>query len=410
MWKRLLAAAVVVALMAACSGDAEPEALSAESSAEADASYDLAAESESAQLEPVSPEHVPIDLGSSYEESSYQQYSGLTAGEIDDNAHWVDYLRYRDRYADGNVHDVDIAERYVIRVRGHDRRGVPNAQVSISGGGKTIFKGRTYTDGRTLFHPRAFASTVGVETFRLYVEKDGSSKTLDVSRGEGHEWVVDLDVAGGYPVGSVPLDLLFLLDATGSMADEIDQIKSSLLLISSRISELPSQPDLRFGMVTYRDRGDEYVTRLYDFDSKARDFLNSIRNVSAEGGGDEPESLNEALHVAVNDPDWRLGNAVRLIFLVSDAPPHLNYVNDYNYVEEMMTAHERGVKIFAIASSGLSPQGEYIFRQIAQHTMGRFIFTLYAGKTPHEVSEYSVELLDDLVVRLVEEELGVLEE
>ena len=83
--------------------------------------------------------------------------------------------------------------------------------------------------------------------------------------------------------------MLFLLDSTGSMADEIDQIKRTLLSISARVSGLPSQPDLRFGMVSYRDRGDEYVTRLFEFDADVGRFANTIRNVVADGGGDEPD-------------------------------------------------------------------------------------------------------------------------
>ena len=77
----------------------------------------------------------------------------------------------------------------------------------------------------------------------------------------------------------------------------------------------------------------------------------------------------------------------------------------------MIEAHRRGIKIFTIASSGLDDQGEYVFRQISQHTMGRFIFIVYGsdGLTPHHVSEYTVQNLDDLVVRLVEEELSHLE-
>ena len=81
----------------------------------------------------------------------------------------------------------------------------------------------------------------------------------------------------------------------------------------------------------------------------------------------------------------------------------------------MAEARSRGIKIFSVASSGLDVQGEYIFRQIAQHTMGRFIFILYGGpdgglETPHNVDDYTIERLDDLIVRLVEEELAALTE
>ena len=332
----------------------------------------------------------------------------LTAGEVDDNQRWTEYLQYRDEYRGPRIHDVDVSERYTITVRDPLGRPVPNAAVSVAAGEEPIFEGRTYANGQTLFFPRAFPETANAQAFRLKVEKDGISQSLDAERGQEFEWTVQLDVDQSYG-DSVPLDLLFLLDATGSMEDEIDQIKTTLLSISERINELPSRPDLRFGMVTYRDRGDEFVTRLYDFDANVPAFLSTIQDVVAADGGDTPESLNEALHVAVHRPDWRLDDAIRLIILVADAPPHLDYAEDYDYAEEMIEANRRGMKVFAIASSGLDNQGEYIFRQIAQHTMGRFLFILYGGETPHSVSDYSIENLDDLVVRLVQDELAHLQ-
>lgn len=233
---------------------------------------------------------------------------------------------------------------------------------------------------------------------------------MDAARHEGSEWVVQFDMERD-DSRSVPLDVLFLLDSTGSMADEIDQVKNTLLSVSERIHSLPSEPDLRFGMVTYRDRGDDYITRTFDFDSDVRQFLHTIRGVHADGGGDYPESVNEALHEAVQGPSWRSGDAIRLVFMIADAPPHLDYPQDKDYAVEMMEAHRRGIKIFTIASSGLDDQGEYVFRQISQHTMGRFIFILYGSDvlTPHHVGEYTIQQLDDLVVRLVEEELFHLE-
>ena len=336
----------------------------------------------------------------------------ISAGEVDDNKQWEEYLRYRLEFQGPRVHNVDVSERYAIAVADAGGRPVPNAVVRVSTGETLLFQGRTYANGQTLFFPRAYSAAEGVEEFRLYVERNGVSQSLDVARGERSDWVVTLDTTVSYDDG-VPLDILFLLDSTGSMSDEINQIKQTLLSISSRIADLPSQPDLRFGMVSYRDRGDEYVTRVYEFDRDVSRFLEAVRGVHADGGDDEPESLNEALHVAVQEPEWRLDDAVRLVFLVADAPPHLDYPQDYDYAVEMAEAKRRGIKIFSVATSGLNGQGEYIFRQIAQHTMGRFIFLLYEGEggtpsTPHDVGGYTVERLDDLVVRLVEEELAAL--
>ena len=335
---------------------------------------------------------------------AYQPVS-ISAGEVDDNQRWVEYIKYREGYEGPQVNSLDVSERYIITVVDADGYPVPNATVRIATEEAVdLFEGRTYANGQTVFFPRVLPESGGSQAFTIHVDVDGATKSDQFARIEGSDWTVILD-ATVEPSARVPLDLLFLLDATGSMSDEIDQIKSTLLSISSRISDLPSDTDLRFGMVAYRDRGDDFVTRTFHFEPDVQKFLNSIREVRADGGGDEPESLNEALHVAIGEPQWR-PNAVRLVFLIADAPPHLDYAQDYDYAVEMVEANRQGIKIFPIASSGLDAQGEYIFRQIAVHTMGRFLFILYGGSTPHSVGQYSVENLDDLVVKLVEAELA----
>ncbi len=225
--------------------------------------------------------------------------SGLTAGEVDDNERFDEYLRFRQEYRGPHVNDVDVSERYKIRVLDKNNRPISDAMVWVSTEYDTVFEGRTYADGRTQFFPKAFSRTGSVRVFRLYVEKDGVSQYLDVDRYEGDEWVIKLDMSESHR-RRVPLDVLFLVDSTSSMADEIERIKSTLLSISERIDKLPSRPDLRFGMVTYRDRGDSYVTRTFDFQRDVRGFLKTIEKVRADGGGDYPESVNEALHVALH--------------------------------------------------------------------------------------------------------------
>ena len=101
--------------------------------------------------------------------------------------------------------------------------------------------------------------------------------------------------------------------------------------------------------------------------------------------------------------------------LVADAPPHLDYGGP-QYDTEMQAALAKGIKVLAVGASGLDPVGEYIFRQIAQYTAGRFVFLTYKNaanpasgpgtQTVHDVTQYSVQTLDRLVVRLVREELA----
>ena len=219
---------------------------------------------------------------------------------------------------------LDVSERHIITVRNANDQPVPDARVIITTDNNTLFEGRTYADGRLIFFPRALQPTANTKSFTVRVQKDGSIAWASFPRSRRSDWELTLDIRRPHQQG-IPLDILFLLDATGSMSDEINRIKQTLVSISQQVSDLPSQPDLRFGMVTYRDRGDDYITQTYDFDHDVRRFTRAVRNVRADGGNDYPESLNEALHQAVNNVSRREDNAVRLVFLLADAPPHLDY-------------------------------------------------------------------------------------
>ena len=344
----------------------------------------------------------------------------LKAGEVDDNKRWDEYLDFVEKYQGPPAHETNLSNRHIITILDQAGKPVPNAKVTISmrdDRAETTRTNRTYADGRTMFFPegkyrRGIVMGNGEAQpgqFTITAKLDGFTSILHIPQNaqrRNHEITLEGTMHFG---GNIPLDVLFLLDSTGSMADEIHQIKSTLHSTASQVSNLPSNPNLRFGMVSYRDQGDEYVTRLYQFDSDVQRFSRSVDEVQADGGHDYPESLNQALHEAVNDMSWRSG-AIRLIFLIADAPPHLDYPQDEDYAAEMVRAREKGIKVFSVASSGLDEQGEYIFRQIAQQTMGRFIFILEEGpqgnlETPHSVEQYSVSQLDSLIIRLIREEL-----
>ncbi len=354
--------------------------------------------------------------------------AALRAGEIDDNKLWDSYLLYRQDFAHKGyvVHNVDVSERYIIDVSDGQQQPVLGAHVRVYGNQALLSDTYTYANGQTLFFPKAHADTAALESFNVVVDKDGQSSQFTLKRGQQTTWAVALSGLQT-PQDRPKLDVLFLLDSTGSMEDEIAQLQSNILSISSQIDSLPGQPDVRYGMVIYRDRGDDYITRIYQFTPDVKKFQSDLNGVIAAAGGDNPESVNAALHDAIHGVEWRGDTAVKLVFLVADAPPHLDYPDDFDYAQEMVTATQHGIKIYSLAASGLDTQGEYIFRQLAQYTMGHFIFLTYQEEnkggndssvdtskpgddTSMTVSkqQYTVELLDKLVLRLIKEELASL--
>jgi hypothetical protein len=357
----------------------------------------------------------PVSANPPVRANNQQGGAPLKAGDVDDNADFAQYLEYLNSYAGPPARRIDVAERYLITVVNDQQQPVLDARVRLFDGQQQVFEGRTYAGGKTIFFPRAIQLSGNATSLRMQVEKGNSVAEGQLTRGQDGEQTVVLRGAAALPA-TPRLDILFLLDATGSMGDEIGQIQNTLASIAERIDRIAPRPELRFGLVAYRDRGDDYVTRVYDFTPDVAQFQQLLSSVRADGGGDTPEALNEGLHQAIQGVNWS-DDAVRLAFLVADAPPHLDYQQDFDYVQEARQAVARGVKIYTIAASNSDDQAEYVLRQLAQQTLAHFIFLTYqpgqnAGTpgdtTVHNVDPeaFTVERLDDLLVQAVEREMA----
>jgi hypothetical protein len=337
----------------------------------------------------------------------------LSAGSVDDNEKWDDYLNYRERAlrTGVKVHDVDITTRETVHVVDRDGKPVLGAHVELQERGTVVQTRTTYADGRALFFPPASTGQDSTPKYQLSATFGDAHAEAPLDR-ESHDHTIKLDMSAPH-ADAVPLDVVFLIDATGSMGDEIEQLKANMVSVAEQVNKLLPRPDVRFGMTVFRDRGDAFVTRNFDLTNDVDSFVAAMRAVIADGGGDTPESVNAGLHDALHEQHWRGDDAIKLVFLVGDAAPHLDYDHDADYAHEMQVAAERGIKIEPIASSGLDDQGEYVFRQLAQYTTGRFSFLTYGAdghspgtSTPHHVDDYAVLSLDELVVKLIGDELG----
>jgi len=355
--------------------------------------------------------------------SRSRQYEPVTAGVVDDNERWQEYLDYRQRHTDVYARPIDVRERILISVTDEQSTPVHDARVEVLQGEHAVFVGRTDASGRLLFHPRAVTSVrtdvnrQQAQPYRVVASKGQVEANRVFDRQAGNQW--NLTLESPPTTTETQLDLLFLMDATGSMGDEIAKLKASMADVADEIARLPEEPNVRYGLVAYRDLGDSYVVQNSDFTANLGRFQRSLSGLRADGGGDEPESLNEALNTAVHGMSWRSQDTVRMVVLVADAPPHLDYDwQPFSYETDVVEAVRRGIKLFPVGASGLSEDGEYIFRQLAQFTGGKFVFLTYADggnpesgpgvETDHDVANYSVETLDKLIVQLVQEELAQL--
>jgi hypothetical protein len=165
----------------------------------------------------------------------------------------------------------------------------------------------------------------------------------------------------------------FVLDTTGSMGPLIEGAKRKIWSIATAIVECSPDAEIRMGLVAYRDIGDDYVTKTYQLTTDIQDLYANLLELKARGGGDWPESVNETLSVAVNKFRWTEGpNVTRILFLVGDAPPHMDYAQDIKYPVVVQQARHKGILINAVQAGG-ARDTEKVWRDIAQMGHGEYI-------------------------------------
>jgi len=133
-----------------------------------------------------------------------------------------------------------------------------------------------------------------------------------------------------------------------------------------------SAPDIRMGLVAYRDRGDDYVTQIVDLSDDLDSVYAKLMDFKASGGGDTPESVNQALHEAVTKISWSQQNqAYKVVFLVGDAPPHMDYQDDVKYPESLALARDNNIVVNTI-QSGFHSSTTAGWQKIAQLGQGQY--------------------------------------
>jgi hypothetical protein len=202
------------------------------------------------------------------------------------------------------------------------------------------------------------------------------------------------------------VDIAFVVDATGSMGDEIKYLQEELQDVIANIAARNQDLHLRTGSVFYRDHSDEYVTRVQDFGSDVSSLINFIKKQHAAGGGDFPEAVDDALDAALNKMQWDKNAQAKILFLVLDAPPHDHAKKRMKAL--VVQAAAMGVRIVPVVCSGINKSTEYLMRSIALATNGSYVFlTDDSGVGEKHIKptsdNFKVELLNDLLQRLIAE-------
>lgn len=175
------------------------------------------------------------------------------------------------------------------------------------------------------------------------------------------------------------IEVVFVLDTTSSMSGLIQTAKEKIWSIATTMTSAQQNPDIKIGLVAFRDRGDAYVTKTIDLSDDIDSVYASLMDFQAQGGGDGPESVNQGLYDAVNKLSWSQNpNSYRTIFLVGDAPPHMDYQNDVKYTETIAKASDKGIIVNTI-QCGQDAGTTKIWKTIAHSGGGRYFHVEQSG-------------------------------
>ena len=212
------------------------------------------------------------------------------------------------------------------------------------------------------------------------------------------------------------IEVVFVLDTTSSMSGLIDAAKEKIWSIATTLAQAEQAPEIHMGLVAYRDRGDEYVTDVIDLSTDLDTMYGRLMQFAAVGGGDSPESVNQALYDAVHRISWSQDpSSYQVVFLVGDAPPHMDYQGEAQYPEIVRAATEKGLIVNTIQAGDMR-QTVAPWTEIARLGNGRYLKVAQTGDafavaTPYddEIARLSAELDDTRLFYGDDEEMSVLE-
>lgn len=332
----------------------------------------------------------------------------LTAGEINDFSKWNLWKDITSQEL--TIHQISwkfhAQERYTIQITSSN--GTPLADIAVklvNKAGKEFFASRTDNTGKAeLWKSLAYGTTIISE--RLDIVANYKGKEYRIPRAKQAEKglnTLELDVTCNQ---SQKVDIAFVVDATGSMSDELSFLTAEMNDVMFQAKQISTRLNFSFANVFYRDRGDAYLTRTQDFTRVLSESVAFVSEQRAGGGGDFPEAVDVALDSAINGLSWSEDARTRIVFLILDAPPHSTSAIQERLQLMSKQAARRGIRIVPLVASGIDKATEYLMRNMALATNGTYAFLtddsgIGESHLAPSTDSYKVELLNDLLVRII---------
>ncbi|MDX2359280.1 MAG: VWA domain-containing protein [Crocinitomicaceae bacterium] len=347
-----------------------------------------------------------MDELSDFESDNRARSGTLTAGEVNDFSKWDMWedLTKAELKAHAGSWKIAPTGRYTVVLQGQTGLPLADASVKLMSKNDVVYSARTDNTGKAELWLSIEEYVISRSDLSMEIDYMGTKQTL--------RRVKPFSESINYCTMEVPcyelnnVDIAFVVDATGSMADELSYLKAELNDVIFKTKQISSKLNFHFANVFYRDQGDEYVTKSMDFSRVLSESVEFISHQQAGGGGDYEEGVEFALDTAINSLSWNENARARIIFLILDAPPHNTAENRKKMAELTRQAAEKGIRIVPVGASGINKSTEYLLRTLAIGTNGTYTFLtdhsgVGNGHIAPSTDKFKVETFNDLMVRIL---------
>ncbi len=329
----------------------------------------------------------------------------ITAGEWNDLSNWDfwdNLLNGQDYSQMPSYWGIYTNERISVQVS-NESDPVVNTKVELLRNGAVVWKTKTDNMGYAELWIGLYQKEESVDVSELALKVNNEILNQELVLIEYGTNTVNINTIND---GSNRVEISFIVDATGSMGDEMEFLKADLKNVIASVKSDDSNLEIYTSTVFYRDEGDEYVIRKSDFTNELSSTLDFINKQNAGGGGDFPEAVHTALNTAISELQWSDAAKTRIAFLLLDAPPHYTPEIKESLHNSLSKAAEKGIKIIPISASGIDKETEFLMRFFSIATNGTYVFITNDSGIGNEhleasVGEYEIEYLNDLMIRLI---------
>lgn len=346
-------------------------------------------------MSPFEPGSKHTNINDGINNDKLPQAGQLTSSALFDNDHY-DYWK---KLISSTDNEKGIYDNYESRFSFNTKNRIKITLKNASGVEVTIDEqtARTDVNGVAYIYP-----TVTKEEYDLKIKYVNiNNETIELSKQINGDFEMSIDDAK--PRENV-IELMLIIDTTGSMGDELEYLKSELAYVIEEIKKNNNDISIYIALLFYRDQNDAYITKYVEFTDDVNLTIAELKKQGANGGGDFEEAVQIAFNEALQK-NWTSKNSTKIILHVADAPAHDQDIQQWN--ECVLKASSMGIQIITIASSGIDRKTEYFFRAQSMITNGVYTYLTnhsgigYDHLTPIREDEEIVEYLNLMLTRLI---------